>query len=268
MRSGRELLDTDGLATAPVTIINAAMAAKYWPGVDPIGRQVGVANTKWPVRTIVGIVEDVKHYSLKEVPAPEMYVPYNQNEIKIWPPMRTLQAAVRAQGSASPEALLEGIRRAINSVDPDLPVARPATLTRLVDDATAPARFSVLLLAAFGGAALLLATIGMYGVVSYSVVQRTREIGVRMALGAGRGQVFTMVVGRGSRLAAAGIGIGLFVALGATRLLGGLLYGVEPTDPITFAGVAALLMVVAIAACAIPARRATRVDPLIALRSD
>jgi len=251
-----------------VTIINEAMAAKYWPGADPIGREVGVADKKWPVRAIVGVVEDVKHYSLKEVPAPEMYVPYAQNGIKIWPPMRTLQAAVRAHAAGSPEALLDGVKRAMRSVDPDLPVGRPSTLTRLVEDATAPARFSVLLLAAFGGLALLLATIGMYGVVSYSVVQRTREIGVRMALGAGRGQVFAMVVGRGSCLAAAGIAIGLLAALGATRLLRGLLYGVQPTDPITFAAVAALLMAVAILACAIPARRATRVDPLIALRGE
>ena len=268
LRSGREFLDTDGSASAPVTIINETMAAKYWPGVDPIGRQVGVADTKWPVRTIVGIVEDVKHFSLKEVPAPEMYVPYAQNEIRIWPPMRTLQAAVRAHAALTPEALLDGVKRALKTVDPDLPVARASTLTRLVDDATAPARFSVLLLAAFGGLALVLATIGMYGVVSYSVVQRTREIGVRMALGAGRGQVFVMVVGRGSRLAAAGIAIGLVVALAATRLLRGLLYGVQPTDPVTFAAVAALLMAVAIVACAVPARRATRVDPLIALRGE
>jgi len=249
-----------------VAIINEAMAAKYWPGIDPIGRQVGVANPKWPLRTVVGVVADVKHYSLKETPAPEMYVPYTQNEIGIWPPMRTLQAAVR--GDAPPEALLSGIHRALRAVDPDLPVAHASTLTRLVEDATAPARFSVLLLAAFGGLALVLATIGMYGVVSYSVVQRTREIGVRLALGARRGQVFAMVVGRGSRLAAVGVGIGLVVALGATRLLRGLLYGVQPTDPLTFAGVAALLIVVAVIACAVPARRATRVDPMIALRGE
>jgi len=266
MRRGREFLDTDRAASTPVAIINEAMAAKYWPGIDPIGRQVGVANPKWPLRTVVGVVADVKHYSLKETPAPEMYVPYTQNEIGIWPPMRTLQAAVR--GDAPPEALLSGIHRALRAVDPDLPVAHASTLTRLVEDATAPARFSVLLLAAFGGLALVLATIGMYGVVSYSVVQRTREIGVRLALGARRGQVFAMVVGRGSRLAAVGVGIGLVVALGATRLLRGLLYGVQPTDPLTFAGVAALLIVVAVIACAVPARRATRVDPMIALRGE
>jgi ABC-type antimicrobial peptide transport system permease subunit len=195
-----------------------------------------------------------------------MYVPYAQNEIRIWPPMRTLQAAVR--GDAPAESILAGVQRALKTVDPDLPVARPSTLTRLVDDATAPARFSVLLLAAFGGLALALATIGMYGVVSYSVVQRTREIGVRMALGARRGQVFAMVVRRGSRLAAAGVGIGLLAALAATRLLRGLLYGVQPTDPVTFAAVAGLLMAVAIVACAVPARRATRVDPMIALRGE
>jgi predicted permease len=266
LRVGREFLDTDGPTSAPVAIINEAMAAKYFPGVDPLGRQVGVLTRKWPVRTIVGVVEDVKHYSLKEVPAPEMYVPYAQNEIKTWPSMRTLQAAVRADVSS--EALLDGVRRALKSVDADLPVARASTLMRLVDDATAPARFSVLLLAAFGGLAFVLATVGMYGVVSYSVVQRSREIGVRMALGARRGQVFAMVVGQGSRLAAAGIVLGVLAALATTRLLGGLLYGVAPTDPLTFAAVAALLMAVAILACVIPARRATRVDPLIALRGD
>jgi putative ABC transport system permease protein len=230
-----------------------------------VGLQVGVADARWPLRTIVGVVGDVKHYSLRETPAPEMWVPYAQGE-GIWPPMQTLQAAVRA--SAPSSAVLASIRRALKTVDPDLPVARPAELARLVDEATAPSRFAVLLLAAFGGVALVLATIGMYGVVSYSVVQRTREIGVRMALGARRSQVFGMVVGSGSRLAAAGIALGLVVAVGVTRLFAGLLYGVRPIDPVTFAAVAGILMLVALAACAVPARRATRVDPLTALRGD
>ncbi len=263
---GRDFAATDTADSAPVAIINAAMARKYWPGEDALGRQVGVADTRWPVRTIVGITADLKHFSLREEPAPEMYVPYTQNEIRIWPPMQTLQAALRT--TADPGSVLAGVKRALGGVDPDLPIARVATLTDLVGDSMARPRFSMTLIAAFGALALVLAMVGMYGVISYSVAQRTREIGVRMALGATRRHVFGMVVGQGARFAAGGVVLGLAGAAAATRLMAGFLYGVRPLDPWTFGGLSVLLMAVALLACWVPARRAARIDPLLALRCD
>jgi ABC-type antimicrobial peptide transport system permease subunit len=158
------------------------------------------------------------------------------------------------------------VREAIRSVDPDLPLAKVATLSTLVDDSMTQPRFSVLLLGSFGVLALLLAAVGMYGVISYSVSQRTQEIGVRIALGAERRSVFSMILRQGVRLAGLGIAIGLLAALAVTRLMASFLYGVQATDPLTFAAVSLLLMGVALLACYLPARRATRVDPIIALR--
>ena len=247
-----------------VTVINNAMARKYWPGQDPIGRQVGVEDTRWPTRTVVGIVADIKHNSLREDPAPEMYVPFTQNEIKIWPSMQTMQVALRTE--SDPAALTASVREALHSVDADLPLANVTTLSTLVDDSLAQARFALFLLGSFGVLALVLATIGMYGVISYSVQQRTQEIGIRMALGATRGNVLGMVLGLGARLAAFGIATGLLAAWMVTRAMESFLYEVRATDPFTFATVSLVLMGVALLACYIPARRAMRVDPMTALR--
>lgn len=261
---GRDFLDTDTLASSHVTIINNAMAKKYWPGQDPIGRQVGVENPRWPTRTVIGIVPDIKHASLREDPDPEMYVPYTQNEIRIWPSMQTMQVALRSK--IDPAALTASARGALRSVDPDLPVSNVATLEALVDNSMAQSRFSLFLLGSFGTLALVLAMIGMYGVISYSVQQRTREIGIRMAMGATRHDVFRMVLGLGARFAGLGITIGLPTAWIVTRTMASFLYGVRPTDPLTFAVVCVLLMSIALFASFLPARRATRVDPLVALR--
>ncbi len=261
---GRDFLESDTSSAPLVTIINRAMARKYWPGQDPIGRQVGVADKRWKTRTIVGVVADTKRLSLREEPTAEMYVPYTQNEIKIWPSMQTMQVALRTD--ADPAAIVGSVREAVRSVDPDLPLAKIATLTTLVDESMAQARFSMLLLGAFGGLAVALAAVGMYGVISYSVSQRTQEIGIRMALGAERGSVFTMVLGQGARLAGMGVGIGIAAAFGATHMMSSYLYGVGATDPLTFAAVSLLLGAIALLACYLPARRATRVDPMIALR--
>ena len=261
---GRDFADTDKVDSPLVTIINSAMAQKYWPGQDPIGRQVGVSSVQWPTRTIIGVVADIKHSSLRDNPDPEMYVPYTQNEIKIWPSMQTMQAALRVK--TNPASLTAAATRAIHSVDPDLPLSNIATLDSLVADSLAQPRFSLLLMAAFGGLALVLATVGMYGVISFSVAQRTQEIGIRMALGAARVSVFRMVLAQGARLAGLGIFIGLITALAVTRLMRSFLYGVQATDPLTFSVVSALLIGVALFACYLPARRATRVDPIVALR--
>jgi predicted permease len=263
---GRDFTESDTLDSLHVTIITAAMAQRYWPGRDPLGKQVGVGLTRFPLRTIVGIVADTKHVSLSEKPIPEMYVPYTQNEIKVWPNMQTMQVALRT--AQDPASVVGDVRRALSSVDPDLPLARPATLASLVDESVVQPRFSMLLLASFGGIALLLASIGMYGVISYSVARRTREIGIRMALGAAPRQVFRMVLGQGARLVSIGLAVGLIASFGVARLMTSFLYGVRATDPATYAAVCVLLTLVVLLACYLPARRATRVEPTVALREE
>jgi putative ABC transport system permease protein len=207
------------------------------------------------------VVPDVKHISLREEAIPEMFVVYTQKQ---WPSMLNLRVAMRTK--ADPASITASAREAIHGVDADLPLAKVATLTTLVDNSLSQPRFAMLLLAAFGMVALLLAGIGMYGVISYSVAQRTQEIGIRMALGAERSNVFGMVLGQGARLTGLGIAIGLIAAAAVTRLLASFLYGVRATDPFTYAGVALLLLATALLACYLPARRATRVDPMVALR--
>jgi ABC-type antimicrobial peptide transport system permease subunit len=192
-------------------------------------------------------------------------VPYTQNEIKIWPSMQTMQAAVRTQAN-DPASLTRGVREALRGVDADLPIANVTTLAALVDDSTAQTRFSLFLVGSFAGLALILATIGLYGVVSYSVQQRTHEIGIRISVGATRRDVLKMVLGSGARLAGVGIIAGLLAAWAVTRMLSSFLYGVRPTDPLTFTAVAALLLGVALLACYLPARRAAEIDPLVALK--
>jgi predicted permease len=261
---GRDFQNTDILSALPVTIINSTMAAKFWPGKDPIGRRVGVKTTRWPTRTVIGVVADIKHHSLRENPEVEMYVPFTQNEIKIWPSMQTMHAALRTK--ADPLALTAAVREALRPIDPDLPIARLTTLQALVDDSMAQERFSLLLVGSFGGLALLLATIGMYGVIAYFVQQRTQEIGVRVALGATQQNVLGMVLGLGARLTGIGIVIGLAAAWMVTRWMKSFLYGVQATDPLTYVAVCALLMCVALLACYVPARRAMQIDPMAALR--
>lgn len=257
---GRGIAESDVADSEPVTVINTAMAKKYWPGEDPVGKHVGL-GPRYPVSTIVGVVPDIKHFSMREDPAPEMYVPYKQ---KPWPSMQTMHFALRTR--SDPAAVSASVREAIYSVDADLPVASLAPLTTLVDNSLTEPRFAMLLLASFAGVALLLATIGMYGVISYSVAQRTQEIGIRMALGAERQKVLGMILAQGARLAGLGISIGLMAAFGVTRLMTSFLFGVQATDPLTFLSVSLLLVTVALLACYLPARRAMRVDPLVALR--
>lgn len=258
---GRDFLETDNADSVPVTIINNAMARKLWPGEDPIGSRIDFGNVRYPAMTVIGIVGDTKHFSLGEEPGPEMYVPYTQ---KPWPSMLTMQMALRT--SNDPASVTGSVRNAVHSVDPDLPLAKVAPLVTLVDDSMSVPRFSMLLLAAFGAFALLLASVGMYGVISYSVMQRTQEIGVRMALGAQRRNVFAMVLGQGARIAVLGIIMGSAAALLVTHLMARFLYGVKATDPLTFLSVALVLLGVVLLACYMPARRAMEVDPMVALR--
>jgi predicted permease len=262
---GRDITDADNLSTLPVTIINSNMAKKYWPGEDPIGKHVGIDFPGAPVRTVVGVVGDIKQTSLREEPSPRMFVPYTQIGTEIESnTIRSMQYAVRAMGE--PASISESLRPAVHIVEPDLPVANFATLTTLVDDSMATDRFIMLQFGAFGALSLILASIGLYGVISYSVMQRTAEIGVRIALGAGRGQIFILILRQASRVVCSGIAIGLLAAFVTARLMERLLYGVRPTDPITFAAVALLQLVVAALACYLPARKAMSVNPVTALR--
>jgi len=259
---GREFAASDNGDAPLVAIVNRAMAEKYWPGQDAIGKAVGVPIVAKDM-TVVGVAADVKHVSLREAPGPEVYVPYTQRP---WPSLSTMHVAVRA--TREPAALVAAVRAAVHAVDPALPLANVATLSSVVDDSMAQPRFSMLLLGAFAMLALVLASVGMYGAVSYSVVRRTPEIGVRLALGAGRAQIFSVILGEGMRVALAGVAAGLAAAYAVSRLLAGFLYGVEATDASTFAATPMVLLAVTALACYLPARRAASIDPLITMRSE
>lgn len=266
---GHGFLDTDTANSLPVAVISESMAKRYWPGGDPLGKQVGPGALKYPVATIIGIVADTKRLSLREEPFPEMYVPETQTvwpslRTTLWPSLQTMEVVVRTATASA--TMTASVQDAVHAVDPDLPVAGVKLLSTIVAESMTEPRFSMLLLAGFAALALALAAIGMYGVVSYGVAQRIQEIGIRMALGAQRGSVFQMILGQGARLAAFGIGIGLAAAFTVTRLMRSFLYGIRATDPLTFVSVVILLMLVALAACYIPARRAMKVDPMVALR--
>ena len=215
-----------------------------------------------PEREIVGVIGDVKNTNMNLPTEPTVYVPYFQDENEGW--FNTMYLAVRA--NSRPLELAAAVRAQVQGLDPDQPIAEVATLNDLIGRSESQSRFTTLLLALFAAVGLVLAVVGLYGVMAYSVAQRTHEIGVRMALGAGRRDVLRMVVGRGLGLGLAGVVTGLAGALALTRFLSSQLYGVRPTDPATFAGVALILMVVAMLASYIPARRATKVDPMVALR--
>lgn len=259
---GRAIESRDANGTLPIALINQTMAKNYWLGENPIGKQfkVGGYNQKSPWITVIGIVGDV-HQAGLDVPArAEMYLPYQQQDFGYEPEY----LAVRTSGD--PMALAEVVRQQIWSVDKEQPVAGVMPLEDLVDENLASRRMQASLLSGFAGLALLLVTLGIYAVLSFAVTQRTQEIGVRVALGAQRGDVLRMIFSQGLRLFVVGATIGLGAAFALSRALVHLLYGVSAYDPASFAIVTILLAAVALLACYIPARRATRVDPLIALR--
>jgi predicted permease len=257
---GRDFVDADTADAMPVAIVNAAMARKYWPGQSAIGKPVGLPIQPFDM-TVVGVVADVKHLSLREEPGPEIYVPYTQ---KPWPSMLTMHVAVRTQ--ADPASMTAAIRAAIRSVDPDVPMAGVTTLAALVDDAMAQPRFSMLLVGGFGGLALLLASVGLFGAVSYAVTSRTQEIGIRLALGASRAGVLALVLRQCVWITGLGLAIGIALASVVLKAIAGFLYGVEATDPATFLVLSVLLVSVALLAGAVAGRRAASIDPLAAIR--
>src|SRR6266404_3179220 len=256
---GRFFTDVDNANAPQVIIVNQAFAKKFWPNQDALGKRIVMGgmsdNPKWI--TIVGVVGDMRHFGLDVDPKPEMYVPFAQD------PYFTTIYVVRS--NQDPRALLPAIRRDIQAIDPAVPLANLRTFENVIADSVAPRRLSVVLLGVFAGVAVLLASVGIYGVMSFLVVQRTHEIGVRMALGAQRSDVLKLILGRSLKLISAGTIIGLIVALMSTHTLRALLYSVSAFDTATFALVTVLLGAIALAASYLPAMRATRADPMVVL---
>lgn len=263
---GRMFTDADNNADAPpVAVVDEKFANRFWPGKDPLGESIAfntVPNSNPPQlvwRTIVGVVGHVKHYSLDVQGREQAYFPAAQ-----LPFTRAMFVVVRT--SNDPNAMISEVRAQVTALDPEVPVFAPQTMDELLSQSVTQSQVNMLLLAGFAALALVLAAVGIYGVMSYLVSQRTQEIGVRMALGASRTNVLQMIVLHGLRLAGAGLLAGLIAALLLTRLIKGLLYGTSPSDPLTFIGIALLLAAVALLASYIPALRATKVDPMVALR--
>ncbi|HET7841811.1 MAG TPA: ADOP family duplicated permease [Terriglobia bacterium] len=258
---GRTFTGRDDAQARSVAVVNDALARRLWPGGDAVGKVMpipgGLADRNM---TIVGVVGNIHHNGPGEDVESEIYVPYLQL------PQGSMQLGVRT--AMDPDSLISAIRGVVAEVDPEQPISHVTTLEQTLAETVAPRRFNTLLLGIFAAIALALATVGIYGVIAYSVTQRTHEVGIRMALGAGRGDVLRLVMGEGVRLAVIGVGLGIAGAFGLTRFLANFLYGIRPTDPVTFISVSLILAAVAMLACYLPARRATKVDPIVALRHE
>ena len=263
LKHGRTISNHDTDESAKVALINHRMAEQLWPSQDPVGRRIkfpGSESNPQPWRTIVGVVSDVSQYSLDKDPPMQIYLPHSQF------PTAFNNIVVRTEGD--PYSALGAVRREIRAIDKDQAVYNVVTLAELHSDSISLRRFLMLLLIVFAGLTLTLAAVGIYGVVSYAVTQRTQEIGIRIALGARPADVLTLVVKGGMALALTGVGIGVVIAFGLTRLMEAVLFGVTATDALTYAIGSLVLVAVAVLACYVPARRATKVDPLVAMRSE
>jgi putative ABC transport system permease protein len=254
---GRLFNEQDQLNTPRVFIINQTMARRFWPDQDPIGKQIKT-DADSPAGAVIGVVGDAKHYWLDEEAQPQMYEAYSQSP--------GIFATVVVRTTVEPMSLAEPVRQAVWKVDGDQPMWKVRTLESLIERSVADKRFLMVLMGVFAALALALTVIGLYGVMSYAVSQRTQEIGVRMALGAGARNIHRMVLRQGMTLVSIGVAVGLVASWLLTRLMANLLFGVSATDPLTFSSIPSLLAVVALLACWIPARRATKVDPIVALR--
>jgi len=256
---GRFLNENDGANAPYVVVVNQTLARTYWPRESALGHRVRTSNNT-PWRTVVGVVADIKNAALDRPAGTELFFPFDQG-----PGGRALSwIVVRTQGD--PMSLAGAVRNEIRNLDRALPVSNVGTMEDVMSTARSRPRFLTLLLSMFSSLSLILAALGIYGVISYAVVQRTSEIGIRMALGAQHGDVLRLIGTSGVRLALAGTVLGAAGAFGLTRFLSTLLFGVSSVDPLTFLAMAATLILVTLLACYVPARRAAKVDPLIALR--
>jgi putative ABC transport system permease protein len=260
VRRGRVFTAQDTETSPMVAVVDEAFVRKFFPNEDPIGQGLNIGNGTDGFYDIVGVVGNVHHEGLDETTAPTMYVPFKQESFG--------SAWVVARTPGDPAQLMAPIRRIVREIDPALPAYSMMPLSTVVSDSVAQRRFSMLLLTLFAGLALFLAAVGLYGVVSYTVSQRTREIGLRIAIGAQPGNVLRLVVGGGMKLALLGVAIGIAGAIALSRFVASLLFEVAPSDPASYVGTAAVLLAVAALACYVPARRAMRVDPLVALQSE
>jgi predicted permease len=255
--SGRGFTDQDEPGAPLVCVVNQTMAQSFWPGESPVGHRVD----NWGERlTVVGVVKDIKYHSMNESPEAFLYFPFFQQ------PQTDANVLIKTIGN--PWALLGSVRRQVHAIDPSVPILTTDTVANLFHVSLFAYRTATDVASVVAVLGLMLAAVGLYGVISYSVAQRTHEIGIRMALGAGRKHVLNLVVSQGFRLTAIGVGTGLIGATVLTRFLSSLLYGVKPTDALTLAGVSFIEMAVALLASYIPARRATKVDPMVALRCE
>ena len=255
---GRNFAEQDDKGSAPVAIISQSLARRGWPDQNPLGKRFGIAVSQGQSFEVVGIVGDVRGLEIDEQPWPQMYFPILQQ------PQNA--ALLVIHGTQNPTVISTALRGVVRSVDKNEPISSIETMDQLISQSVAEPRFRTLLLGIFAGLAFLLAVVGIYGIVSYSVSQRTHEIGIRMALGAERRDVLRLVIGQGMAVTLIGIAVGLIAAFGLTRLLSSFLYGVRPSDPVTFVAVSAAFIAVAAIASYIPARRATKVDSIVALR--
>jgi len=258
---GRVFTDSDTSNSPPVMVVSNAFAHHYFPNEDAIGKRIVFDGDDQPPREIIGVVEDVRRNGLDVDVQPEMYVSHLQN------PERRLNLVIRSTTEDASQ-LTQAARAEVKAFDPKQIIWRAQTLDQLLSTSVAPRKFNMLLLGIFAAVALVLAAVGLYGVMSYSVSWRTQEIGIRMALGAKRADVLRMVVRQGMTMTLIGLALGLVGVVALSRVLAGMLYQVSPTDPLTFTGVSIVLLAVALLACLIPARRATRVDPIVALKSE
>jgi len=261
LMQGRVFTDQDNANSPQVLVVSNAFVKRYFPNEDPIGRRIIFDGKNEKTREIVGVVGDVRRNGLDVDVEPEMYVSHIQN------PERRLNLVIRTEARDASQ-LTPAARAEVKAFDPNQIIWRAQTLEQLLGTSVAPRRFNMLLLGIFAGVALVLAAVGLYGVMSYSVSWRTHEIGIRMALGAKRADVLRLVVRQGMTMTFIGVAIGLIAAFLLSRVMVSLLYGVSHNDPLTFAGVSIVLLVVALLACLLPARRATRVDPIVALRTE
>ncbi|MGH9944739.1 MAG: FtsX-like permease family protein, partial [Pyrinomonadaceae bacterium] len=264
LRSGRDLTAQDREGAPLVGVVNESMVREYFPNEAPLGKRIRWARMEGEPRwiTIVGVAADVKHFGLNQREEPAIYTPYVQT---IQPWKRWMSLVVRGEG-VDAAALANAVKEKIWSVDRQIPVTKVLPMTDVMAASIARERFNLTLLGIFAAVALALAAVGIYGVIAYTVTQRTHEIGVRVALGARQRDVLRLVLGQGLALAGAGVLLGLGGAFALTRLMASLLFGVTATDPLVYAGVSVLLLFIALLACYVPARRATKVDPMVALR--